>query len=935
MTPLKYWIYLLFFFSCVFLKAQELPPIENYSPKLYNAENQNWSISQSVDKEIYIANNGGLLVFNGAAWKLYPSPNNTIIRSVNVIGSRIYTGSYMEFGFWRKNAFGILDYISLSDKIKDKLIEEEFWNIIKYDTWVLFQSLNRIYIFNTVDETFQIIDSETQLPKIFKVGDSIYFQKMNNGIYKIENGKEVLVTNNQILQRNILVNIFYVDRKILYQTQDIGFYYIENNQIHRWDIQANSIIDKISVYSSLQLNDGSFVLGTIANGLFYLDKNGSLLYKINQKKGLINNTVLSMFEDSTHNLWLGLDNGVSVINLDSPFSVYNDINGELGAIYASAIYNGNLYLGTNQGLFYKQQNSNNKFKFIEGTKGQVWTLKEINNTLFCGHNSGTFIVNDDSANLIADLMGTWDIKPVKNHKNILLQGNYNGLNILEKVNDTWIFRNKIKGFDISSRYFELTSENTIFVSHEYKGVFKIQVDSTYNRVINFKTENSVPKGLKSSLATYNNSLYYIYEGGIFKYNTITKKFTKDEIFSNKLFSDGEYISGKLIPDQKRGTLWGFTNNNIIYFTKGKLNNIPQVKKIWLPVALRSDIAGYESIIHLEHQKYLLGTLSGYIIIDLDKFKDQDFEVKIYSIDKKVLSKSKISVELNKKAALNFNEHNLFFSFNAPEYDRFIEVNYQYKLEGLFDDWTDWSTQSSVSFENLPYGNYTFKVKAKINNKLSSNIAAYSFKIERPWIISYIMLVVYVVLFLLLLGVIHFFYKKYYTRQKIDLIEKKQREFELNQLESEKRLMKIKNDQLNQEIESKNRELTISTMSIIKKNEILNSIKRDLLTSKGAELNKQAINTINKNINNKKDWEFLEEAINNADKDFLKKIKILHPELTPNDLRFCAYLRLNLSSKEIAPLLNISVRSVEIKRYRLRKKMNLAHEKSLVAYILAI
>ena len=79
----------------------------------------------------------------------------------------------------------------------------------------------------------------------------------------------------------------------------------------------------------------------------------------------------------------------------------------------------------------------------------------------------------------------------------------------------------------------------------------------------------------------------------------------------------------------------------------------------------------------------------------------------------------------------------------------------------------------------------------------------------------------------------------------------------------------------------------------------------------------------------------QEAFNNADSNFLKKIKTIHPTLTPNDLRLCSYLRLNLSSKEIAPMLNISTRSVEIKRYRLRKKMELDHEKSLVAYILEV
>ena len=93
--------------------------------------------------------------------------------------------------------------------------------------------------------------------------------------------------------------------------------------------------------------------------------------------------------------------------------------------------------------------------------------------------------------------------------------------------------------------------------------------------------------------------------------------------------------------------------------------------------------------------------------------------------------------------------------------------------------------------------------------------------------------------------------------------------------------------------------------------------------------------LTRNLNNTDDWNLFEEAFNNADKDFLKKVKTLHPSLTSNDLRLCAYLRLNLSSKEIAPLLNISNRSVEVKRYRLRKKMELPHDSSLSDYILEI
>ena len=148
-------------------------------------------------------------------------------------------------------------------------------------------------------------------------------------------------------------------------------------------------------------------------------------------------------------------------------------------------------------------------------------------------------------------------------------------------------------------------------------------------------------------------------------------------------------------------------------------------------------------------------------------------------------------------------------------------------------------------------------------------------------------------------------------------------------------MRFNNDKLRQDIESKNRELGISTMSLIKKNEFLNNIKTELQDIEDVKKLKQVIKIIDRNLNNNDDWNLFEEAFNNADKDFLKKIKQLHPALTSNDLRLCAYLRLNLSSKEIAPLLNISPRSVEVKRYRLRKKMDLPHESSLSDYILEI
>ena len=177
--------------------------------------------------------------------------------------------------------------------------------------------------------------------------------------------------------------------------------------------------------------------------------------------------------------------------------------------------------------------------------------------------------------------------------------------------------------------------------------------------------------------------------------------------------------------------------------------------------------------------------------------------------------------------------------------------------------------------------------------------------------------------------------RYYRNQRDKLIDDNKKKMELSQLESKQVIMKLRNDRLRNELESKNRELATTAMSLINKNELLLGIKHDLMQMGDKASRDEVIKLVNNNLNNNSDWEFFKEAFNNADKDFLNKIKNKHPELTANDLKFCAFLRLNLSSKEIAPLLNISVRSVEIKRYRLRKKMKLEHSDNLIDYILEI
>ncbi|MDO6601058.1 triple tyrosine motif-containing protein [Tenacibaculum sp. 1_MG-2023] len=914
--------------------AQELPPINNYTPVDYNGETQNWAISQSKEGYIYAANNKGLLEFNGANWQLYPTPNETIMRSVKVYKDKIFTGFYMDFGYWQKNEFGSLKYTSIAEKSTIPLLEDEqFWSIIQVEDWILFQSLQRIYLYNLNTKEFKVIKSNTTITKMLKVDDTIYFQQINKGVFKIEKGGAKLLSDDKVFKNGNIVSIFKKGNQLLFLTENKGFYLLDKNKVIPWNIPSKKRILGKTIYSGIQLSNKDFALGTISNGFIYLTSEGDFKYEINQKNGLNNNTILSLFEDVEGNVWLGLDNGIDCVDVSSPLKIYKDIDGDIGTVYASILFNNKLYLGTNQGLFYKEYESQDNFTFIKNTQGQVWCIKEIEGQLFCGHNTGTFIIQDNNkADKISNIQGTWDIKKI--NKGTLIQGNYKGLHILTKQNNVWKYKNKIEGFDNSSRYFELLDSNMIFVNHEYKGVFKLNVDSSYRKVKTVVKDTTAQKGIHSGIVKYKDEILYANKKGVFKYDEVLNEFKKDTILS-ALFLEKNYTSGKLIVAKEFNKLWAFTKNGINYSAPGKLSSKPTIKYNFLSENLRKGATGYENISFLKNNKYLIGISKGYIILNEDKNEEiKNFPIKITSI--KAYSLNNIQKKLNLKisASLENNINNVEISYATPVYSKFKEVLYQYKLEGQNNIWSNWSRKTNVLFENLKYGDYTFTTRSKIADKLSSKVATYKFSIKKPWYLSNLMFIIYCLSLIVLYYIIHTMYTSYYKKQQEEVLKSKQKEFELTTLENEKQLMRIRNDKLRADIESKNRELASSTMSIIKKNEFLNSIKKEL-TIAGETASKNVIKIIDNNLNNTDDWQLFKEAFNNADKDFIKKIKLKHTVLTPNDLRLCAYLRLNLSSKEIAPLLNISPRSVEIKRYRLRKKMNLPHETNLTNYILEI
>ncbi|MAV05228.1 MAG: LuxR family transcriptional regulator [Flavobacteriaceae bacterium] len=927
--------YFLIFFISFSVNSQLLSPIQSFSPDQYNAANQNWDITQSDENDIFFANNDGLLKYNGSRWTTYSSPNGSIVRSIKAVKNRVYAGLYEDFGYWEKDISGNHIYVSLVNENELTVDnDEEFWNILYYDDWLIFQSYKRLIMYNEVSREIKTFEPSKNIFNSFIVEKRIYYT-LSSGLYTIENGNEKLISNDTRLKnRNQyphILNIFKKDNSILIVTDKLEFLELlpNGNLIDLYSLSTNPLFSGISVFKTIRLKDGGFAIGTVGRGLMLIDKNGNLIKIIDKSQGIINNTILSLYEDSKNNLWLGLDNGISLINSESAFKIYNDSDGILGTVYASKFYKGILYVGTNQGLFYKKP-LDTKFKLVPNTSGQVWSLTIINDSLFCGHNNGSFVIERGFASKIENTTGSWTFRKVSESSELILEGGYSGINVLTKKDDKWVVRNKIKGFDISSRLFEVSKNGKIIVSHGYKGIYKLSLSPDFYNLKNVIMDSTVTIGGNASLAKFGNEIYYNFSGGFYKYDELKDVFNRDIFLSN--LSDKELINGIIINDNNN-KLWLFSENYMHYVYKDLMSNENKIKSIIFPEKLRKTV--FENISRIKNEEYIIGTNNGYILFDLEKYFLNSPSIQLERVEVSNRNELPFPVTINEGLKLDYRTNNINFYFNSSNFQKFETVEYQHLLEGYMEQWSSFNEDSNITFSNLRFGDYNFKVRSKIGNTISDDIKSFEFSIERPWYGSNFMIANYALLLGVLFFIFNNYYVNFYRKKEEKMIRINQSQLELKEIEKKQALMSIENEKLSQDIDGKNRELAISTMSMIKKNQFLSKIKSDLKEAESSSKISSVIKVIDRHLNNQDDWKFFEEAFNNADKDFLKKVKNYHPSLTNNDLRLCAYLRLNLSSKDIAPLLNISLSSVEIKRYRLRKKMNLSRNEGLTDHLLSL
>ena len=953
-----YWLFIVVFLSqnTAFLMAQEVPRVLNFTKNDYQAHNQNWSISQSLDGEMFFGNGEHLLRFDGVMWSKMPLPNQQIIRSVAADGrTRIYVGGFAEFGFFEKNALGNLDYTSLSKNLTfDKVKREEIWHIVVTPKAVYFQSFSTLYKYDFQQVT--ALNPPDNIMFLRPVNGQLILPVIAKGLYVLTpDDNFIIIEGSDFLAKKIVSTILpFGNNGLLIGTARDGIFVFENNKFKAWATSAQALSRDFQLNKGIQLSNGHYAFGTILNGIYLLRPDGSTLFHINKENGLQNNTVLSMHEDKAQNLWLGLDKGIDLVDLTAPLTFFQDRSGKIGSVYAAAVFNRKLFVGTNQGLFYKTDNSNEKFKLLDGTQGQVWDVQNMGNQLFIGHNTGSFIFDKQNIlSKISDITGGWCLikapsvflsnsrnLPDQTTENLFFQGTYTGIAVYRKdAAGRWFFVKKINDFGEPTKKIAVDKAGNLWAINAYHQLFRLKINENLENVVekqpNVIARNEATEGpflmkigatVKYDFSKIGEELYFKADDGYYEFDNDKGVFQK--INKDRAFKDSAFII-HYSPFLSKAKIQGGTGNDLVKIHTD-FAEISSKNDETTRLRLRL-IPDYETVLSLDSSRYLFGLDDGYAIFNKKNtpttaaFSPKPI-IRLFAKDGAVFNfypsdSTKNRLQLPPQyRALRIDVALPFFTDAA---------RFSYFLSGQSTEWSILEAATSHEFANLTAGKHAFRLK----NDITGVETVIEFDILPYWYETIWAKIAY---FLALIGVVFLLFK--FHKIQLDNQRLRIEAAMLRELEQER--IRADNERLHVDNHNKSQELANSTMGIIKKNEILMDIKEQLDGLKSAhsghfpEKNyKKLSEMIETNLSSEENWRIFEKNFNEVHEDFLKRLNLEFTDLTPGDLKLAAYLRMNLASKEISPLLYISVRGVENKRYRLRKKLNLMEEDNLTEFIL--
>lgn len=934
-------------------------PVRNFNRQNYNAGSQNRGMAQDIRGRIYVANRDGLLRYDGSRWKLFRLPDFSAARCVAIDSDhdRILIGGSGIFGYFEPDDLSAgLHFTNLSDRLPPAERNfSEIWNVMcPNPETTIYQGDYRLFMYNS--KGVQPIPTAEKILSSACIGQTLYAALQNGRLCRLD-GLRLLELPGcaELHGKQIAAILPYGDGGLLVATAFNGLYTYADGLLLPLVSDISDFLCRNQLLCAA-FNGDCYAFGTVNRGAVITDFSTGESSYINTDTGMQNNMVLGMGFDFNDNLWLCLDNGIDYAMTHSPVRKLLGSSFTAGAGYASMTVGDMLLLGTDTGLFstpYPIPALDSPPTLRKLLSGQVWSIDSIGKSVLVSTDQGLFDIADDgSPRRVGDMtVGCRGVRGIPGHPDKALISSRRDFYIMEKANGSWGTPSRLQGFRENGGKFIIDKGGDIWLDHSAKGLYRLRLsdDMRSIRVVRLYTEaDGLSVGSDNALSLYKGKVVVSTPSG--KFMTFDDK---GRLSDDKTLSDA-------IPACSTGHLHQLTDGSAIFATASSVWRLvrdrdghPVIDSTSYRGVGTGLIPGFEHVGMLGDNTALLSHQDGFFCLDLRTRRKKSwnngvFIEAVYANNDSLIYLASSSPD-GERLSIPYSMNSLLFEFAAPEFRQPDAILFSFMLENYDKEWSTPSPQASKEYTRLHEGEYTLRLKAY--NRATGEMAetTYSFEVRPPWFRTWPAKILY----LLFGAAILYCGVKALVRhsQKAAGRIRQQKELELSALKEEKEqeaLLKdseieaLKSEQLELDIKHKSSELSNVTMTVIRKNEILLDIDSQLekLRHKVADKENEAMfneiekikSQINRNISHDDDLKNLNQNFDIVHRDFTRTLMELHPDLTTSERRLCCYLKMGLSSKEIAPLLNISSKSVEMNRYRLRKKLNLDRSDNLTAYL---
>ncbi len=730
-----------------------LPYIQNYTSIDYNAFDQNWGATQDSLGIMYFANGDGVLTYNGVSWDLIQLPNKATVFALTTGNKgKIYVGAIDELGYLEPNSKGVLAYTSLLLKLPKKLHDfSEIRTICVAKDGLFFNSKKYIFKWDGVKFQFWKNSGDSFM---FSVNNIIFKRFKDKGLMSFKNNQFKLVSNGEFFANTKIYSILQFNKnEFLIVTANKLFVF--NGKEHK-ELKTNvpQFFTDNFLYTGVVLNDGSFALGSFYKGILVLDKNGQKKVVLSQKGLLNTNGVLGLFQDKSGLLWASLNSGIAKIEYPSPFSFFNKYNNAPDLVFDIQRYQGKLFVGSPEGLFYleNQKNSNNSlFVKVKGDFGGIWDLILFQDKMLIGSTFGVYEIDKNgNLNKLIDIKVS-SFYQSKIDSNRVFIGAESGLISMYYKNHKLEFEHKFKEINTFVDKIVEKDNGNLWLGVDKNEMIRVSFNSISDarNLINPKVRRFTPKdGLPDDIGKpyiIEDNIYIASDDEVYKFDSKAQKFLNDKSLFRKLGAESKKVKINYVDDNNRiwlleydgdkriDQLIAFKENDGTYtLNKLKEERIIDLRKYDLLAEFNDSIIWYKG----KH---------GIIRHDL-KIKQNKSKKSSNTIISKVLYKNDSLLYggfgFNIKPELPFKNNQFRFEYSSPNFYEESKNQFQYKLEGFDKDWSSWTLETKKDYTNIPEGNYNFKVRSKNVYGHIGKDDSYSFSILPPWYRSLLAYLIY-------------------------------------------------------------------------------------------------------------------------------------------------------------------------------------------------